>query len=131
MRWINVDQVFQFRTILPSVLFALIAWSLVTSPTEAQSRSARVTIIEIDGEPVTETWRYGPATITVSEGTRVTWLNTGRSFHTVTSPEGLFDSGYLESGQSWTYEFDTPGVYNYFCVPYPWMKGTVIVRERS
>jgi plastocyanin len=97
-------------------------------PSAAQTRPARVTIIEIDGEPVTETWRFAPASFTVSEGTRVTWLNTGRSYHTVTSPEGLFDSGYLESGQSWSYEFNTPGVYNYFCVPYPWMKGTVIVR---
>jgi plastocyanin len=100
------------------------------SPVAAQQRSPRVTIIELDAEPVTATWRYDPATITVDAGTRVTWLNTGRGYHTVTSPEGLFDSGFLESGKDWAYEFDAPGVYNYFCVPYPWMKGTVIVRER-
>jgi plastocyanin len=89
-----------------------------------------VTIIELNSEPVTETWRYQNATLTVPTDTKVTWLNTGRGYHTVTSPEGLFDSGFLESGADWTYEFETPGVYNYFCVPYPWMKGTVIVRER-
>jgi hypothetical protein len=77
-----------------------------------------------------ENWRYSPATITVPVGTRVTWLNTGRSAHTVTSREGLFDSGLLDSGTAWSYEFDTPGIYDYFCGPFTWMKGTVIVRAR-
>jgi plastocyanin len=113
----------------PLVCAALVSIALV-SPVAAQQRSPRVTIIELDAEPVTATWRYDPATLTVDPGTRVTWLNTGRGSHTVTSPEGLFDSGFLDSGKDWAYEFEAPGVYNYFCVPYPWMKGTVIVRER-
>ena len=116
---------------LAPLLGAMLVTFAVSSPATAQSRSPRVTIIELDAEPVTETWRYQPATLTVAADTQVTWLNTGRGYHTVTSPEGLFDSGFLESGEDWSYEFETPGVYNYFCMPYPWMKGTVIVRERA
>ncbi|HEX3246994.1 MAG TPA: plastocyanin/azurin family copper-binding protein [Chloroflexota bacterium] len=123
---INGDRFRRFAPTIGAILLALGA----ASPTFAQSRSPRVTIIELNSEPVTETWRYQNATLTVPTDTKVTWLNTGRGYHTVTSPEGLFDSGFLESGADWTYEFETPGVYNYFCVPYPWMKGTVIVRER-
>jgi plastocyanin len=112
-----------------SVIGVMLVAAVLASPVAAQQRSPRVTIIELDAEPVTVTWRYQPATITVDEDTELTWLNTGRGYHTVTSPEGLFDSGFLESGEDWSYEFEAPGVYNYFCVPYPWMKGTVIVRE--
>lgn len=121
---INGDR---FRRLVP-LLGALALLALVAMPAYAQPRAQRITIIDLDAEPVTETWRYQPAAVTVPADTRVTWLNTGRGYHTVTSPEGLFDSGFLESGASWTYEFDAPGVYNYFCVPYPWMKGTIIVR---
>jgi plastocyanin len=122
---INGDRFWRIAPLVGAMLVTL----LVVSAATAQPRSPRVTIIELDSEPVIETWRYQPATITVTTDTRVTWLNTGRGSHTVTSPEGLFDSEFLESGEDWTYEFETPGVYNYFCVPYPWMKGTVIVRE--
>jgi plastocyanin len=124
---IKGDHFWRIAPIVGAMFLAVVA----SGPAYAQSRSPRVTIIELDSEPVTETWRYQPATMTVFEDTKVTWLNTGRGYHTVTSPEGLFDSGFLQSGSEWSYTFETPGVYNYFCVPYPWMKGTVIVRERT
>lgn len=126
----NLYRFMRNRAVALSFFLALLAAALAT-PTWAQSRQERVSIIEVDAEPVTEYWRYSPAMITVPVGTTVTWRNTGRSHHTVTSAEGFFDSGYMSSGSSWSYEFDTPGVYNYFCVPYPWIKGTVVVRGRS
>src|SRR5437868_11335016 len=38
---------------------------------------------------------YQPASVTVSVGGTVTWTNNGASVHTVTSNNGLFDSGNL------------------------------------
>lgn len=72
-------------------------------------------------------WRYDPSTLTVTAGTTVTWVNQGATAVTVTSPDGLFDSDTLGPGASFSYTFDTPGTYRYFCVPYPHMKGVIVV----
>ena len=72
-------------------------------------------------------WRYDPSTIAVDAGTSVTWVNQGTVPMTVTSSEALFDSGEIAPGGSYTATFDTPGTFRYFCVPYPHMKGVVVV----
>ncbi len=58
---------------------------------------------------------YVPATMTVPVGTTVTWTNNGLDLHTATSFDGLFDSGTLQPGESFSYTFDQPGEYRYFC----------------
>ena len=72
-------------------------------------------------------WRYDPAELTISAGTTVTWVNRGMTPITVTSPDGLFDSDEIQPGASFSLIFDTPGTFRYFCVPYPHMKGAVVV----
>ncbi len=69
---------------------------------------------------------YDPAIITVPSGTMVTWTNTDTVSHTVTSTSGVFDSS-LDSGQSFSYTFSTPGSYNYSDSNNASMSGTVIV----
>ena len=46
---------------------------------------------------------------------------------TVTSDDGVFDSGDLASGQTFSFAFDKPGTYWYFCRPHPFMRGRVVV----
>jgi plastocyanin len=77
--------------------------------------------------PDTMSWRYEPAMLTVATGSTVTWVNQGTVPITVTSPDGLFDSDTIGPGASFSYTFDTPGTFRYFCVPYPHMKGVVVV----
>ena len=72
-------------------------------------------------------WRFDPSTITVTEGTSVTWVNEGTVPMTVTSSDMLFDSDEIAPGDSYTATFDVPGTFRYFCVPYPHMKGVVVV----
>lgn len=57
-------------------------------------------------------WNYVPQTINVAAGTTVTWTNTHREFHTVTSDDGLFDSP-LGFGESFSYTFTSPGTFTY------------------
>lgn len=57
-------------------------------------------------------WVYEPETITVPVGTTVSWNNTTRDYHTVTSDDNLFDSR-LGGGQSFSYTFDKPGIFTY------------------
>jgi plastocyanin len=61
---------------------------------------------------------FDPATITIKEGTTVTWINEDPMLHHVVHlPEvtnaQLFDSGPLSSGQSFSYTFTEKGRYNY------------------
>jgi copper-containing nitrite reductase len=73
---------------------------------------------------------YSPQTITVVIGVNntVSWINNDNAPHTVTDT-GIFDSGIIQPGQSWTYAFTTPGTYQYHCSIHPWMTGTVIVKS--
>jgi plastocyanin len=75
---------------------------------------------------------FHPATITVPVGTTVTWVNMDFVQHTVTAgseqaPTGLFDSHELSHMQSFSYTFNAPGAYTYYCDIHPEMVGTVVV----
>jgi len=75
---------------------------------------------------------YIPSIITIESGKEVTWVNEDSAFHSVTSgfydtPSDLFDSGYLDPSESFTFTFNEPGRYDYFCTLHPWMYGQVIV----
>lgn len=77
---------------------------------------------------------YLPQDITILSGTTVTWSNDDGVMHTVTSgaanssPTGLFDSGIMESGDTFEYTFESAGTYDYHCTLHPWAAGVVIVR---
>jgi plastocyanin len=76
---------------------------------------------------------FSPKEITVKAGTKVTWTNSDNTSHTVTSgtrgnPSGLFDSGNVPAGGTFSFVFDTPGTYNYYCTYHQGMDGTVIVQ---
>lgn len=76
---------------------------------------------------------YIPPEITVNTGKTITWINNDRAFHTVTSGyydkfDGVFDSGHIDPGQTFSYTFDKSGDFHYFCSLHPWMEGTIIVK---
>ena len=71
---------------------------------------------------------YSVNMLTVEVGTTVTWTNDDpNQMHTVTDANGAFDSGFLQTGDSWSYTFEEPGEFEYFCQPHPWMRAKVIV----
>jgi plastocyanin len=104
--------------------FALVLAVVAVLPGDVLAADAQISIVE---PADTMSWRYDPASLTVTAGTTVTWVNNGSTAVTVTSPDGLFDSDTIAAGASFSYTFDTPGTYRYFCVPYPHMKGVVVV----
>lgn len=82
--------------------------------------------------PVSIVYRaYQPAVTTVEAGDTVTWTNRGLTPHTVTATAGMFDSGRLDAGASFSVAFSTPGTFLYACTIHPTMKGEVIVRDPS
>ena len=70
---------------------------------------------------------YSVNVLTVEVGTTVTWTNDDAILHTVTATDGAFDSGFFGEGERWSYTFDEPGEYEYYCVPHPWMRAKVVV----
>ena len=97
---------------------------LVTLPTDVRAADKEITITQPSD---TMSLRYEPSSLSISAGTTVTWVNNGSTSITVTSPDGLFDSESVSAGGSFSYTFDTPGTFRYFCVPYPHMKGVITV----
>ena len=73
--------------------------------------------------------RFEPRTITVAAGTRVTWLNRGRNWHSVASFDGAFESGKISPGERYQYTFTSVGTFQYLCKHHAMqgMIGTVIV----
>jgi plastocyanin len=69
--------------------------------------------------------------------TEITWENNDTAAHTATSgggedapsPDGYWDSSLIMAGSSYTKSFEgfEPGIYDYFCMVHPWMKGTIIL----
>ena len=72
---------------------------------------------------------YAPARLTVPAGTTVRFVNDDTEAHTVTAVDRSFDSGGLDSGESWTHRFAAPGTFAYFCAIHPYMHGTVVVTK--
>ncbi|MFN2490467.1 MAG: plastocyanin/azurin family copper-binding protein [Actinomycetota bacterium] len=97
--------------------------------------------------------RFAPQSITVKVGEPVTFTNESGEAHTVTAyeeriPDGAryFSSGgsssesearddiaaaLITEGETYEVTLDTPGTYEYFCIPHEQqgMKGTIVVKE--
>jgi plastocyanin len=78
-----------------------------------------------------QNFAYDPMTLTVPAGTKVTWTNNDGVAHTVTWDDMSVNSGLFGQGESFSYTFDTPGEYPYYCIPHgspgSGMHGTVVV----
>jgi plastocyanin len=63
---------------------------------------------------------FVPASKTISVGTTITWTNKDNYPHQPTSgipnyPDGIFKSGPMNNGDTYTYKFNTAGTFNYYC----------------
>ncbi|MFO7966155.1 MAG: PQQ-dependent sugar dehydrogenase [Archaeoglobaceae archaeon] len=70
---------------------------------------------------------FSPSSITVPAGMEVVWENQDGTTHTVTSRDGVFDSGNIADGETYSYTFDEAGTYEYYCTIHPSMEGVVEV----
>lgn len=77
---------------------------------------------------------FNPATVTVTAGTTVQWLNTSGLTHTVTSVGGsseIFDQSVASGSGGFSRQFNTAGTYHYYCTihgtPTSGMRGTLVV----
>lgn len=99
--------------------------------TSSQNLTQRI-IIPTGNAQQHERGSYVPESPTVFRGTVVTWMNHDTVTHTVQSQDGkgnvisLFNSGVLKPGDSFSHQFNEPGIYDYLCTLHPWRVGTII-----
>ena len=72
----------------------------------------------------------GSSHVTVKAGTTVTWSNHDDIPHTVVSIQ-KFRSKALDTEDSFSFTFTTPGEYNYFCSLHPHMTATIVVEAAT
>jgi plastocyanin len=70
---------------------------------------------------------FNAPSIEIASGTTVTWTNNDSTPHTVSQSGGGFESGKIDPGGTFSFTFDEPGTYDYFCQFHANMKGTIIV----
>jgi len=143
--------------VVPTLLVALAACTgsspaLIADPTPLTSTvdepmSGADALQPGPDEVITTGLRFMPEDITVPVGTTVTWRNGESIGHTITSgawgdvnestglrgtqsADGLFDHALAPMGQegdTFSFTFDEPGEYPYFCQPHLAMNAMVIV----
>jgi plastocyanin len=73
---------------------------------------------------------FMPAELTVAAGTTVTWINRDDAPHKVVDGDDphRIKAPALDTGDSFRFAYEAPGIYHYFCTLHPYMQGTVVVR---
>jgi plastocyanin len=75
-----------------------------------------------------DNFTFGPQTLTVKAGTTVTWTNKDDIPHGIAATNNSFArSKALDTDDSYSFTFTTPGTYQYFCYLHPHMTGTIVV----
>jgi plastocyanin len=75
-----------------------------------------------------DNFAFAPATLTITVGTTVTWKNEDDSPHRIGDKDGTFKSAALDTDDSFSHTFATPGKYPYICTIHPYMVGKIIVK---
>jgi len=56
---------------------------------------------------------YKPKSVKIKAGTTVTWISKDAVSHSTTSDTHLWDSGFVQNGDTFSYTFTEPGTYKY------------------
>jgi plastocyanin len=108
-----------------SLLFNITVIAIMIVMTGCSNKSSYSTAPPSGGTPgANEVWMqslaFNPAAKTISVGTTITWTNKDNTTHTVTSgvpgaPDGMFNSGNLNNGGTFSFKFGTAGTFKYYC----------------
>jgi plastocyanin len=95
----------------------------VASAASAQDAAkSQEVVVKIDN------FSFMPHDIMVAAGTTVIWVNNDDIPHTVVSTTDVFKSKALDTDDKFSFKFDKPGTYEYFCSIHPKMTAKVIVQ---
>ena len=79
-----------------------------------------------------DNFTFTPQQLTIKAGTTVTWSNKDDIPHGIASATNAFSkSKALDTDDSYSFTFTTPGSYQYFCYIHPHMTGTIVVEAAT
>ncbi len=120
--WPSRDAVLLCAVALGLLLLAGLTQVLAGEAAKAAASTATVNI---------DNFAFAPATLTVTTGTTVTWKNDDDSPHRIGDNNGTFKSAALDTEDTFSHTFTTPGEYEYFCSIHPYMTGKIVVRPEG
>jgi len=92
----------------------------------ARAQTAAAAAVGIDN------FTFNPQAVTVKAGTTVTWTNKDDIPHGIAATNNAFKrSPALDTDDSFSFTFTTPGTYQYFCYIHPHMTGTIVVEAAT
>jgi amicyanin len=101
----------------------LLAFALAVAFTASAHAGPAPVKVKIDN------FTFNSAEITVPVGTTVTWVNQDDIPHTVVADDKkTFRSKVLDTDETFSFTFTTPGTFGYFCSIHPHMTGKVMVK---
>lgn len=107
------------------MLRLILLWLISLSFTSSVSVSAATATIVI------QDFVFNPNTITLNVGDSVTWINQdGATLHSTTQDTNLWSSD-LGQGGSFSFTFNNPGTYTYFCRFHQFMRGKIDVSSQG
>ncbi len=111
--------------IAAAVLGAVVGSGLASGVIVARAQST-TTAVSIDN------FTFAPQQLTVKAGTTVTWTNKDDIPHGIAATGNAFNrSKALDTDDSYSFTFTTPGTYQYFCYIHPHMTGTIVVEAAT
>jgi plastocyanin len=114
------------RSIIASTLLGAAVGTVLAAGVLFARADNAPTAVSIDN------FTIGPQTLTVKAGTTVTWTNKDDIPHGIASADSAFTkSRALDTDDSYSFTFTTPGTYQYFCYIHPHMVGTIVVEAAS
>ena len=118
------------RRLVFGVLLATAAVAALRTATAGEVSLAGTTAASAANAISITNFSFQPAVLVVKAGTKITWTNYDSTPHTVTSADKRFaSSGGLDTGDQYSFKFDKPGSYEYFCSLHPMMVGKIIVQS--
>lgn len=90
----------------PGVAATQAPTATAANPSQNQSKSQTITLINTS---------FDPKQLSVAVGTTVVWTNKDSMAHTVTADDKSFDSGNLNTGDTFKFTFTKAGTYPYHC----------------
>jgi plastocyanin len=77
-----------------------------------------------------DNFSFGPMELTIPAGTEVTWINRDDIPHVIMSVDHKFRSRALDTDDKYSFKFQDPGTYEYFCAVHPKMTGKIVVKAQ-
>ncbi len=113
-----------------ALIFLFIAVGVVyagANPTGTSNTGQADIVIAPGAAYITSNQFYLPSTFNAKVGQTVVWKNLDLNPHTITSDNGLFQSGNMDRNAAFSFTFTKAGTYSYSCDYHPWMTGRIVV----